>query len=34
MNLNESIVEDAMKRVKSEIPEPSSYFTFHPSLFD
>ena len=33
MNLNESIVEDAMRMVKSEISEPVSYFIFHPSLF-
>jgi len=34
MSHNESIVGDAMRMVKSEIPESTSYFTFHPSLFD
>jgi hypothetical protein len=40
MSLNESIVEDAMKRVKTEIgrvkfrePFPISLFTLPPSLF-
>lgn len=33
MSLNESIVEDAKKRVKSKIPESISYFIFYPSLF-
>jgi len=32
MSLNESIVEDAIKMVKTQIPEPPSPLTLHSSI--